>query len=100
MLQARPQGALGAPNTRPGSLLSSLPQEHQEPSITERINYILLASTCTNSLEVTELRCLVIDAVVVLCNTKQSIVTLASRSLSTKPTTIKSLLSQVWDDIQ
>ena len=100
MLRAKPQDAPGAPDTRSGSPPSSKPQEHQRPSITERINQILSASICTNSLEVTELHCLVADVVAVLCDTKQLIVAPTPRSLATKPTTTKSLLSQVWDNIQ
>jgi len=100
MLQAKPQDAPGAPDTRSGSPPSSKPQEHQRPSITERINQILSASIRTNSLEVTELRCLVADAVAVLRDAKQLIAAPTPRSLATKPTTTESLLSQVWDDIQ
>ena len=58
------------------------------------------ASIRTNSLEVTELRCLVADAVAVLHDAKQLIAAPTPRSLATKPTTTESLLSQVWDDIQ
>jgi hypothetical protein len=103
MLQTRPQGAPRAPDTCPGPLPSSTPQEHQGPSITERIDRILSTSSRTNSLEVTELRCLVTDAITILHNVKQLIAAPAPRSprsLSTKPTTTESLLSQVWDDIQ
>jgi hypothetical protein len=100
MLQARPQGAPRAPDMCPGPLPSSIPQEHQGPSVTERIDCILSTSSRTNSLEVTELRCLVADAITVLRDAKQLIAAPAPRLLSTKPTTTESLLSQVWDDIQ
>jgi hypothetical protein len=95
MLWARLQGAPRAPDTCPGPLPSSIPQEHQGLSITERIDRILSTYSCTNSLEVTELRCLVTDAITVLYDAKQLIVAPAPRSLSTKPTTTESLLLQV-----
>jgi hypothetical protein len=100
MLRARLQGASRAPDTCPGPPPSSTPQEYQGPSITKRIDRILSTSSCTNSLEVTELHCLVTDAITVLRDMKQLIAAPVPRLLSTKPTTTESLLSQVWDNIQ
>src|SRR6266487_2111270 len=100
MLQARPQVAPRVTNTRRDSPPSSTPQEHPRPSLIDRINQILSASTCTNTLEATELRCLVTDVVLALQDTKQLIATSTPRPATTKPTNTKSLLSQVWDDIQ
>jgi hypothetical protein len=71
MLQARLQDTPRASDIYPGLLPSPIPQEHQGPSITERIDYILSTSSRTNSLEVTELYCLVTDTIAVLYNTKQ-----------------------------
>jgi hypothetical protein len=65
MLQARLQDASRVPDICPGSLPSSIPQEYQGPSITERIDCILSTSSCTNGLEVTELCCLVTDTITV-----------------------------------
>src|SRR6266487_4707749 len=100
MLRARPQVAPRATNTHRDSPPSSMPQEHPRPSLINRINQILLASTCTNTLEATELCCLVTDTVSALQDTKQLIATLTPRLATTKSTNTKSLLSQVWDDIQ
>jgi hypothetical protein len=66
MLQARLQGTPRVPDTCPGPLPSSIPQEHQGPSVTERIDRILSTSSRTNSLEVTELCCFVTDTITVL----------------------------------
>ena len=100
MLQARPQVAPRATDTRRDSPPSSTPQEHPRPSLIDRIDQILSASTRTNTLEATELRCLVTDAVSALRDAKQLIATSTPRPATTKPTNTKSLLSQVWDDIQ
>src|SRR6266487_1757119 len=100
MLRARPQVAPRATDTRRDSPPSSMPQEHPRPSLIDRIDQILLASTCMNILEATELRCLVTDIVLALQDTKQLIVTSTPRLATTKPTNTKSLLFQVWDDIQ
>src|SRR6266487_5024142 len=100
MLQARLQVAFRATNICYNSPLSSMPQEHPRPSLINRINQILSASTCTNTLEATELCCLVTDVVSALQDTKQLITTSTPRLATTKPTNTKSLLSQVWDNIQ
>src|SRR6266487_3297929 len=100
MLRARPQVALRATDTHYDSPPSSTPQEHPRPSLIDRIDQILSASTCTNTLEATELCCLVTDVVSALQDTKQLIVTLTPRPATTKPTNTKLLLSQVWDNIQ
>src|SRR6266487_6094710 len=100
MLQARPQVAPRATDTCCDSPPSSTPQEHPRPSLINRIDQILSASTYTNTLEATELCCLVTDTVLALQDTKQLITTSTSRPATTKPTNTKSLLSQVWDDIQ
>src|SRR5437016_10970294 len=100
MLQARPQVAPRATDTHRDSPPSSTPQEHPRPSLIDRIDQILSASTRTNTLEATELRCLVADAVSALRDAKQLIATSTPRPATTKPTNTESLLSQVWDDIQ
>src|SRR6266487_6892992 len=100
MLQARLQVAPRATDTYRDSPPSSMPQEHPRPSLIDRINQILSASTCTNTLEATELRCLIADAVSALQDAKQLIATSTPRPVTTKPTNTELLLSQVWDDIQ
>jgi hypothetical protein len=95
MLQARLQGTPKISDMCPGPLPSPIPQEYQGPSVTERIDCILSTSSCTNSLEVTELYCLVTDTITVLYNTKQLIAAPAPRLLSTKSTTTELLLLQV-----
>src|SRR6266487_7024896 len=100
MLQARPQVAPRATDICYDSPLSSMSQEHPRPSLINRINQILSASTCTNTLEATELHCLVTDTVSALQDAKQLIATSTPRPATTKPTNTESLLSQVWDDIQ
>jgi len=100
MLRAMPRVAPGATDTRRDPLPSSTPQEHPRPSLIDRINQILSASSRTNSLELTELRCLVIDAASVLRDAKQQIATTTPRSSTEKPISTESLLSQVWDDVQ
>src|SRR6266487_2371750 len=100
MLQARPQVAPRATDTHRDSPPSSTPQEHPRPSLIDRINQILSASTRTNTLEVTELRCLVTDVVTALQDAKQLIAASTLRPTTTKPTNSEALLSQVWDDIQ
>jgi len=100
MLRAMPRVAPGATDTRRDPLPSSTPQEHPRPSLIDRINQILSASSRTNSLELTELRCLVIDAALVLRDAKQQIATTTPRSSTEKPISTESLLSQVWDDVQ
>src|SRR6266487_7086678 len=100
MLQARPQVAPRATNIRRDSPPSSMPQKHPRPSLINRIDQILSASTCTNTLEATELRCLVTNIVSALQDTKQLITTSILRLATTKPTNTKLFLSQVWDNIQ
>src|SRR6266487_1009411 len=100
MLQARPQVAPRVTNIYCDFSLSSMPQEHPRPSLIDRINQIFLASTCTNTLEAIKLCCFVTDMVLALQDTKQLIVTSTPRLVTTKPTNTKSLLSQVWDNIQ
>src|SRR6266487_6284617 len=100
MLRAMSQVAPRATDTHQDSLPSSIPQEHSRLSLINRINQILSASSCTNSLELSELRCLVTDVATVLRNTKQLITTTTPRLSTEKPTSTESLLLQVWDDVQ
>src|SRR5437016_7953171 len=100
MLRSMPQFAPILTDMHRDSSLSSTPQEHPRPSLIDRINQILLASTYTNTLEATELCCLVTDVVLALQDTKQLIATSTPRLATTKPTNTKLFLSQVWDNIQ